>query len=1353
MKKNYLHFIIGLLFCLTAQAQVPVQRELNPIEEEKLRLELFTSSRSLLRADTDGEVDYTKGVFILNEDWFGHNNSTINFLKSGDNSFVYRAFQKENPGKKLGCTSQYGTIYGDNLFIMSKQPKDPGDTFTSGRLVVADAKTMKVKLILENIGGGDGRAFVGVNEKTGYVGSSSGIYLFDIENLKLGDRIEGIEGSGDLYNGQIGMMIRTKTYVFAIQQSKGVLIIDPKTHQIIKLISGSFSTMTQSKDGNIWVGANTKLLCINPENLEESYLTLPNGLKIPDSWYAWTAGLLCASTQENALYFTTGGGFSSSPYIYRYEIGNLSSLDAPLYSIPEKGRNIYAGAGFRVSPDDIMYISVFENFGSVNYWQYAIDARTGAELGKYEMENAYWFPAMHIFPDVAAPVVSDFQAIKVSTNDDPVVVSLKGMATDNDNLSEAVYKSVKSVSDPELLTASIFGDDLTLTFLPDKHGEATVTVTFDSNGKIVEKELSVAVLKKELYLDKHSLSMSVGDSEQLTATSTGEVTWSSSDTEVATVDNQGLVEAVGNGKTQIIVKAGELADTCSVTVITPLSEIKFEKEEVILQRDSVSELKVLISPEGAVPSGLTWTSSDPTIVHVSKSGKITGMKDGAANVTVSANDTGLSATCKVTVRADMVSITLPETLVLDTNASGKQNSYTLKPVFVPASPTNSKVSWISSDPETVSVTSGGKVTALKAGKATITVTTEEGSFTAACEVNCTAWYESITLNQSLISMSLEEQQQLVATVSPEGVTTPLLFKSDNPDIASVDEDGMVTAKSYGKATITVQPEDGSSVTAQCVIAVEIPVTSITFNYETVQQDAGTVAQLIATIHPENATFRELTWKSSSMSPVRVSDDGKVSFVRKGQSNVTATSEFGGITATCVVIVNEISVETFELNKTELTIDIDKEDINTELQATITPENASDKTVKWSSSNEKILTIDQNGAITPLSAGEAIVYATSVACQKVASCKVKVTSAVTGISLNKTSANLLIGKSEQLTAVVTPDDAPNKNVNWLSSNPAVATVDQTGKVLAIAKGSSLISATTEMGKLTATCQITVSVPSDPDPIVAVDGITMSESKVSLVKGNSRILSVTITPQNATNKNVHWSSSDNMVASVDNEGKVTALYPGVSVITATSEDGNYKTTCTVTVIEPGDAELEAIDESSFILVFPKVEGATSYVVSLYKGVNNRYEFVENYVLDQNGATSDGNKSGLRAEEGKISYKLENLQASTSYLVRVEAMKRMGDENNLLAAFEVESKTTAVSNDAAKATKKNVFYSDNILRFENLEGFTCYIFTSTGRIVNLFEVTEYNTSHSVYLPAGVYILTAINENEKISFKFVVK
>ena len=165
--------------------------------------------------------------------------------------------------------------------------------------------------------------------------------------------------------------------------------------------------------------------------------------------------------------------------------------------------------------------------------------------------------------------------------------------------------------------------------------------------------------------------------------------------------------------------------------------------------------------------------------------------------------------------------------------------------------------------------------------------------------------------------------------------------------------------------------------------------------------------------------------------------------------------------------------------------------------------------------------------------------------------------VTSVSLDKTTLSLTVGGSETLTATITPDNASNKNVTWESSNTNVATVDANGKVTAIGAGTATITVTTEDGSKTATCAVTVTAAT-----VSVSGVTLNKTALSLTVGDTETLTATITPDNATNKNVTWSSDTPSVASVNN-GVVTAVAPGTATITVTTVDGGFTATCTVTV----------------------------------------------------------------------------------------------------------------------------------------------------------------------------------------------
>ncbi|SHE46105.1 Por secretion system C-terminal sorting domain-containing protein [Mariniphaga anaerophila] len=497
------------------------------------KLLIFIVFWSVFFPATAQTTQYTDGVFILNEDWFGHNNSTINFLNPKTEEFDYLVFQEnaDNAGISLGCTAQFGTIYGGNLYVISKQDQDSGETnpVSGGRIIVADAKTLRVKKripVIFEINGksaADGRSFVGVTKSKGYVGTSNGIYVFNLTTFEIGKRISGTanplitggesnaDGVGPLYNNQIGMMCRTSDYVFAIQQDKGVLVIDPESDTVIKVIEGCFSTLTQSKDGTIWVGKNSnassqkypygtvgeqwngnQLLKINPNTLETEIISMSGGAGINQSWYAWTAGSLCASAKENVLYFTyneSKWNWFTTSKMYRYNID--SNEFTLIYDSDDEGRYFY-GASIRINPlDDKIYAALYLDNINQSYFIYQLDDG-GNLLKTFEPIKRYWFPAMFIFPDNHAPAVSQFSQVTLD-NTQPVAINLENMASDQDNLSAAIVKSIVANDNTNVVSATIKNNELTLTAKAQQSGTAHITVQFNSNGKTVNRVQEVVV--------------------------------------------------------------------------------------------------------------------------------------------------------------------------------------------------------------------------------------------------------------------------------------------------------------------------------------------------------------------------------------------------------------------------------------------------------------------------------------------------------------------------------------------------------------------------------------------------------------------------------------------------------------------------------------------------------------------------------------------------------------------------------------------------------------------------------------------------------------------------------------------
>lgn len=434
-------------------------------------------------------VDYTQGLFLVNEDWYGWDNGTVNFLTS-DGRWVYRAFRRENPGETLGVTTQYGAIYGGRFFFVSKQASSTADASTGGRLVVADALTLKRVAAFDEIGG-DGRSFVGVDEHTAYIGTSSGITRLDLESMSLGETIAGTGGEGGLYAGQIGAMVRAGSYVFAAKQSVGVLVIDAATHTLHATIDlPTISTLTLGRDGGVWAADATSLVRIDVATLETRSRLLPDDCRVSSTWGAWNAGSLCAAYRKNFLYFAN----EKENQIARYHI-LTDELDADFFTLPDQGRAYvqqFQGAGLRVDPRNDRLIVTATQSGYLshymNNWVHVVDGLSGELLGTIELEPYYWFPALPVFPDNEAPVIA--LPDRLSIGREPVKISLLEAVTDADNLSASIVSAVE-VEDSSVATARISGYDLTVSGV--SIGDTRLTLTVNSNGKKATRTVDVQV--------------------------------------------------------------------------------------------------------------------------------------------------------------------------------------------------------------------------------------------------------------------------------------------------------------------------------------------------------------------------------------------------------------------------------------------------------------------------------------------------------------------------------------------------------------------------------------------------------------------------------------------------------------------------------------------------------------------------------------------------------------------------------------------------------------------------------------------------------------------------------------------
>ncbi len=487
-------------------------------------------SAALFAALTAGaENDFSQGVFIVNEDWYGHQNSTINYFdhqKPEGEQWQYRVFQAANPGKELGCTNQYGQIYGDRFYLIAKQEKDPGAEIVGGRITVADAKTMKVlfqSTLIDPSGKScDGRGYLGVNSHKGYISSSNGVWVFDTDNKTVVKQIEGSGNStGSLYTAQCGSMVRVNDYVFVAHQEKGLLVIDAETDVLLGVVDMSavdkaaetsgagIGSVVLARDGMLYVSvaANTSgygetlpyLMKVNPNTLEVSVITIPSDFNAPaNSWYAWTPDGFSASVAKNELFWNGGdNSWFSGKRIFKYDIDNNKFSKIIDLDVEAEEQDLGYGDSWQIygcsmRPHPVtneLYVSLFHDFSDTSYNLRRSDDN-GKLLGQYDMIKNYWFPSLPVFPDNEYPVVNEMKEQIVSASE-PTTISLKDLATDADNIDAAIVKTVTGVSS-STFDAKVVKGDLVITPKENAEGKQTVDLEVNSNGHIVNTTIKLA---------------------------------------------------------------------------------------------------------------------------------------------------------------------------------------------------------------------------------------------------------------------------------------------------------------------------------------------------------------------------------------------------------------------------------------------------------------------------------------------------------------------------------------------------------------------------------------------------------------------------------------------------------------------------------------------------------------------------------------------------------------------------------------------------------------------------------------------------------------------------------------------
>ena len=413
----------------------------------------------------------------------------------------------------------------------------------------------------------------------------------------------------------------------------------------------------------------------------------------------------------------------------------------------------------------------------------------------------------------------------------------------------------------------------------------------------------------DVTLYPENMELTIGESRALqykfspsTSQPTATVSFTSSNPKVAEVDFAGNVYAVSTGSATITAKTNfATTATCQVKV-SPIhaTSIALNHDALTLYAGEKATLTGTVMPGNATEKSVSWASSDDKVAKVSQKGEVTAVGTGRAQVTATTKDgSKLTAACNVTVSARAESLTFD----VGKKTIDIGETFMLVPVVKPegASP---RLTWKSSDPAVAYVDANGRVEGFKTGTADVTATTTDGSnLTATCRVTIIKYVSSISLSESEISLFAGETIKLTATVNPTDATNRKLAWTSTDEAVATVEDGTVTARGNGSALIVATSTDGSSIEAICHVTVTTPVSSIALSETQIEMRPGDFKVLTATVLPESASDKTLTWTSSAPAVADV-QNGIVLAYSNGTALVTAAATDGsGTTATCKVTVS------------------------------------------------------------------------------------------------------------------------------------------------------------------------------------------------------------------------------------------------------------------------------------------------------------------------------------------------------------------------------------------------------------------------------------------------------------------
>lgn len=823
----------------------------------------------------------------------------------------------------------------------------------------------------------------------------------------------------------------------------------------------------------------------------------------------------------------------------------------------------------------------------------------------------------------------------VSPNANIVVDYLPKDTTDSKEFTYVVTEGsdVISVDNNGKVTALKVGDAKVKVTAFGKDFEVSVHVVSHLGGvKITNTEIQnkTWVVNKN---DTTSLTLNYQNTPA-TMTDTVTTTWSSNHDDIASVDNSGNVTIKKTGKAVITVTSRSaetgksFQDQVTLDVQAPVKQVRITDTDFTLEKtgsNTQRQLAYTIDPTDTTDK-ITWSSDNTSVATVSTSGLVKAVGGGEANITLTVGS--MHASVKVTVLVPVTGINL-DVAANSTITLLPTQVKTMKATVLPSDANDKTITWTTGNSAIATVDASGKITAIAPGETTVTATS--GSIHVTRNIKVLTAVDGIVINEAAPTLDANVHETLQLTANPTNnaeETGTITWSSSNTSVATVNGNGLVTAVSSsdavaGKANITAtwtsNVDASRKMTSSIEVTVVAPIQKVTFDKTTINLvNKGSKETIRASIEPNmTSDSKMITWSSSDINVATVSN-GVVTAVGKGDCVITGTTSNGKVATSKVHVT--IPATGITLNTNQLNLQTLNGNTTAQLTATVEPAGSSDS-VQWSSSDTNVAIVDNNGFVTAIGEGTAIITAKAGNVSK--QVRVQVIVPVTSFDLvSKNKIEILRHGQSTIVTKINPSNATDQKITWRSDDEDVAVVSEDGIVSGIGEGTATIT-----GSLSNGMKVEVSVEVSIIPVTAID---MEVKEFELNRKEKQALELIFDPENTTEYDrVVFESSDEDVATVDAYGVVTAVGEGVATITARINDLEVSVEVTVHEIHLESISITNtkkninVGEQTKLYVLLNPTDVTDDLVYQYKSSDESIA-----TIDENGVIT-----GIRA--GKVTF----------------------------------------------------------------------------------------------------------------------